>query len=143
VTIGQVARKAWLFVRIWSWFVAISLLLRLRPLPSIVRGLSPTRDSARSPIPPVRLGRAVQRSLSPLGYEPRCLTASLVLYRLLAEQGDSPELVLGLPREPLDNKAHSWVEIDGLDVGPPPGRHGHQELARYGPARGGVDLRTT
>jgi hypothetical protein len=142
VTVAQLARKPLLFVRIWAWFIAVNVLLRLRPLPSIVRQLSPTRDSVRSPIPPVRLGRAVLRSLSPLGYEPRCLTASLVLYRLLAEQGDSPELVLGLPREPRDNKAHAWVEIDGLDVGPPPGRHGHQELARYGPARSGVDLRT-
>jgi hypothetical protein len=50
----------------------------------------------------------------------------------MAEQGQSAEVVIGLPQEPLDNKAHAWVEIDGVDVGPPPGRQGHEELARYG-----------
>ena len=27
--------------------------------------------------------------------------------------------------------AHAWVELAGVDVGPPPGRNGHVELARY------------
>jgi hypothetical protein len=81
---------------------------------------------------PARLGRAVWRSLSIAGYQPRCLTSSLILYRLLIEQGQLGELVLGLPHEPLDNKAHAWIEIGGTDVGPPPGKQGHEELARYG-----------
>jgi hypothetical protein len=78
-----------------------------------------------------------------LGYHPRCLTAALVLYRLLREQGESAELVVGLPREPLDKTAHAWIEVDGVDVGPPPGRQGHEELARYGSGQSVVELRTS
>jgi hypothetical protein len=56
----------------------------------------------------------------------------MVLYRLLREQGDDVQLVIGLPLEPRDKDAHAWVEMDGHDVGPPPGRGKHVELARYG-----------
>jgi hypothetical protein len=141
VTIAEFARKASLFVRIWAWFIVVNVLLRLRPLPSIVRQLSRTPNPNRSPIPPIRLGRAVSRSLSLLGYQPRCLTLALVLYRLLGEQGDSPELVVGLPRRAMDETAHAWVEIGGMDVGPPPGKQGHEELVRYG-APGSEALRS-
>lgn len=41
-------------------------------------------------------------------------------------------LVIGLPEEPVDERAHAWVELEGRDVGPPPGRGNHVELARYG-----------
>jgi hypothetical protein len=60
----------------------------------------------------------------------------MVLYRLLEGQGIDAELVIGLPREPRDKDAHAWVEVDGVDVGPPPGGSRHEELARYGPKRG-------
>jgi hypothetical protein len=128
----QLAKKTSLFVRIWAWFVLITLMLRIRPLPELVRRLTVTPMVPRPQTSPRRLGYAVWRSLSVGRYRPRCLTASLILYRLLAEQGHSGEVVLGLPSEAFDKKAHAWVEIDGIDVGPPPGKHGHQELARYG-----------
>jgi hypothetical protein len=54
-----------------------------------------------------------------------------VLYRLLRSRGEPAELVIGLPREPKDKDAHAWVELDGRDVGPPPGKAGHEQLARY------------
>jgi len=54
-----------------------------------------------------------------------------VLYRLLREQGDAAELVIGLPKNPADKSAHAWVELDGVDVGPPPGRNGHEQMARF------------
>jgi hypothetical protein len=64
-------------------------------------------------------------------YRPRCLTRSLVLFRLLRQQGDPAELVLGLPAVARDHNAHAWVELDGGDVGPPPGKGEHVEIARY------------
>ena len=57
--------------------------------------------------------------------------SALVLYRLLREQGDEPELVIGLPQTAADKDAHAWVELGGVDVGPPPGRGTHEELARF------------
>jgi hypothetical protein len=131
--------KLVMFGRIWSWFIAMNLLFRLVPLPRLVLRLSTSRQSHGPLIAPRRLGRAVSRSLSIAGYQPRCLTAALVLFRLLSEQGHSAELVLGLPHEPRDNRAHAWIEVDGLDVGPPPGKQGHAELARYrGRQLGGI-----
>jgi hypothetical protein len=59
------------------------------------------------------------------------LFSALVLYRLLRAQGDRAELVIGLPSDARTKDAHAWVELDGVDVGPPPGRSGHLELTRY------------
>jgi hypothetical protein len=123
--------KISMFVRIWAWFLALSVLFRFLPLPRLVAWLSSASRFRRGDRAPTNLGRIVWRSLSIGGYQPRCLTAALVLYRLLTEQGESPELVIGLPGDAQDNRAHAWVEIDGADVGPPPGKQGHEELARY------------
>jgi hypothetical protein len=54
-----------------------------------------------------------------------------VLFRQLKRQGDDVELVIGLPIGAMDKEAHAWVEIDGHDVGPPPGRGMHEPLVRY------------
>jgi hypothetical protein len=56
---------------------------------------------------------------------------SLVLFRLLHWSGFDPELVVGLPAKPTNHDAHAWAEIDGVDVGPPPGGAGFMVLARY------------
>ena len=53
------------------------------------------------------------------------------MYGMLREDGVAAELVIGLPSSPASQVAHAWVEIDGRDVGPPPGRSQHEELARY------------
>jgi hypothetical protein len=93
-----------------------------------LRGVArPTTHAVR----PVRLGRIVGRSLGVGPVRARCLFSSMVLFRLLRAQGQAPELVIGLPIEPRDKDAHAWVELDGRDVGPPPGRGRHEELARY------------
>lgn len=49
----------------------------------------------------------------------------------MREQGDEAVLVVGLPERPMTHEAHAWVELDSIVVGPPPGRAGHSELARY------------
>jgi hypothetical protein len=53
------------------------------------------------------------------------------LYRLLRAQGDPAELVIGLTELPESPDAHAWIELDGRDIGPLPGRGHHRELARY------------
>ena len=30
-----------------------------------------------------------------------------------------------------DVDAHAWIEMEGHDIGPPPGKGDHEELARY------------
>ena len=124
-------RKAWLVLRSWFWFVTVWTRLRRRPIPVVVRDLAVVRRPASTVVRPIRLGRVVGRSLGVGPWRARCLVTSIVLFRLLRAQGDRPELVIGLPLEPKDRDAHAWVELAGRDVGPPPGRGRHVELARY------------
>jgi hypothetical protein len=81
---------------------------------------------------PVRLSRAVSRVLS-RGTESqvRCIHRALVLHRLLVRQGTDASVVIGLPPGAASVRTHAWVEIDGRDVGPLPGRAGHEPMATY------------
>ena len=128
LTLVQRARLA---ARIWMRFVLVVVGLRREPLPALVNRLVDTngrlpRDRYRA----ATLSRAVHRSLRIGGCRPRCLVKALVLFRLLREQGEPAELVVGLLPKALDHRAHAWVELAGRDVGPPPGRFGHEEMAR-------------
>jgi hypothetical protein len=119
-------------IRIWSNTIRLWVLLKIRPLPDVAREtLTPTSGTAALAIPPWRLGHAVDRATTLGRWQPRCLVRALVLCHLLSRQGVSPELVIGLPEVPSGPDAHAWVELDGVDIGPPPGSAGHVELARY------------
>lgn len=122
--------KTGLALRIWSLYPRVLVGLRRQELPAYVARLG-TPGGRRAPLSPDRLSRAVDRSLRVGSRQPRCLVSALVLYRLLREQGDAAELVIGLPETPADKEAHAWVELGGVDVGPPPGRGTHEELARF------------
>jgi hypothetical protein len=119
-------------LRSWLWLSFVTIALRVYQLPELVAKLTATKHLAARHFNPHRLSYAVDRSLLRGPFEPRCLTRSLVLLRLLRAQGDDAELVIGLPESPENKYAHAWVEIGGIDVGPSPGRGRHQELARYG-----------
>ena len=119
------ARSVWLGASIW-------VRLRRAPLPDVIRGLARVDRVRPARARPVRMGLIVSRALRIGRHQARCLYTSLVLFRLLHEQGIDAEIVIGLPREPRDKDAHAWIEIEGRDVGPPPGRAQHVELARYG-----------
>jgi hypothetical protein len=123
--------KTGLALRIWVLLAQVVVGLRREPLPALVARLGSAPRARSDRLAPDRLSRAVDRSLRVGGHRPRCLVNALVLYRLLREQGDDAELVVGLPARPVDKDAHAWVELGGVDVGPPPGRSGHEELARF------------
>lgn len=122
--------KAVLALRIWALYPRVLVGLRRQQLPVFVERLGAS-GRRRARLSPDRLARAVDRSLRLGDRRPRCLVNALVLYRLLREQGDDAELVIGLPHTPADKDAHAWVELAGTDVGPPPGRASHEELARF------------
>lgn len=125
------AGKLRLIGRVVTSFVVVHVRLRRQPFPEAIRDLGAAGGAWWTPMRPLRLSRIVGRTLRLGPWRPRCLISSLVLYRLLREQGDDAELVIGLPDQPRDKDAHAWVEIDGVDVGPPPGKGTHEELARY------------
>ena len=125
-----IPQKLGLATRIWMRFVQVSLQTRRRPLPAYVSGLARKTSGARRSHPPTTLAHAVDRSLRIGHRRPRCLINALVLFRLLREQGQAAILVIGLPEIATDERAHAWVELDGRDLGPPPGGTGYRELAR-------------
>lgn len=129
----SLATKIGLVLTAWYWFLRVHLLLRTHTLPRVVERLRPAATVGEKPqLNPRRLGRIVGKSLRLRDKQARCLIGSLVLYRMLLEQGTPAELVIGLPADARDHLAHAWIEVDGIDVGPPPGRYGHEPIARYG-----------
>lgn len=127
----RLASKVALTGRIWLVFFIVSIGVRRRPLPQFVQRLSKSGRESRLNIHPQRLGRIVHRVLGVGSLRPRCLILALVLFKLLRSEGVPAEIVIGLPERPKDKNAHAWIEVDGVDVGPPPGRAGHEELVRY------------
>jgi hypothetical protein len=122
VVVGARILRAYLQVRVALW---------RKELPGAVAAARECRVRPGPKLAAQQLGRAVSRTLRLGSYRPRCLFTSLTLFRLLHEQGDEAALVIGLPSRPEDGDAHAWVEVSGVDVGPPPGQSGHVELARY------------
>jgi hypothetical protein len=120
-----------LTVRIWWWFGVVRTRLHREPLPLLVTRLGTPRRRSGRHLPPRQLGRYVVRRLRVGPYQSTCLVNALVLYRLLREQGDAAELVIGLPADAVDHTAHAWIELAGVDVGPPPGRGEHVGMARF------------
>jgi hypothetical protein len=121
--------RAVLALRVWRSWLGVRARVHSTPLPELVERVSAVGAVAQES--PERLARAVDRSLVFRGRRPTCLVSALVLFHLLRRQGDDAELVIGLPSEARDQTAHAWVELNGRDVGPPPGRNGHAELARF------------
>jgi Transglutaminase-like superfamily len=121
------SRLAWLF-RLWLEFGQVVLVVRRRPLPGTVGSMGPARPHPD----PLWLSRLVDRRLRLGSKRPRCLLRALVLARLLRRCGACAQVVIGLTPESSTKDAHAWVELDGADIGPWPGRTGHVELVRYG-----------
>ena len=124
--------KIRLAARIWLRFARVRLAVDREPLPAFVSQLGETAGFLpRASHPPTTLSAAIYRCLRVGSRRPRCVLNALVLFRLLREQGEAAELVIGLPEPASDHRAHAWVELAGRDVGPPPGRAGHHEIARF------------
>jgi hypothetical protein len=123
--------KVQLATRIWGLALYVHLTTRTRPLPEVVASLAGRSPRRPYGLGPIRLGSIVTRALTIGGRPPRCVIAALVAFRLNRSEGHPVELVIGLPQHPTDKDAHAWLEMAGRDVGPPPGRLGHLELARY------------
>jgi hypothetical protein len=119
-----------LMARIWFVYLQVVFMSR-RPLPDQIKALNARPVRSGEAVAPERLGSAIHRGLRLGRLAPRCLPKALVMFEILRSQGENPELVIGLPLQPSSHEAHAWVEMASVDVGPPPGRAGHEELARY------------
>ncbi len=124
--------KAALAFRVLRRFASVRMRISREPLPALAASLGNLPLSAADHEPVARLSSAVDRTLRFGRDRPTCLLRALVLYSLLREQGDPAVLAIGLPEGARYHSAHAWVEVDGADVGPRPGRGDHVALARFG-----------
>ena len=127
------AATAQLALRVLRAYLQVLLVLPRHPFPEVVDRLATAPQAPGPAVPIRRLSWMVDRTLHVGSLRPRCLVNALVLFRLLQSQGVRADVVIGLPPVARDKDAHAWVEVDGHDVGPAPGRSGHEEFARFGP----------
>lgn len=121
-----------LAMRIWWRYGVVRVeLARQKSLTDtvdVLRNRTPARPIDQEPR---QLGRSVVRALRAGPIQPRCLTLALVHMTLLNDNRIPGQLVIGLPKVAHGPRAHAWIELEGVDIGPPPGRHGHEEMVRY------------
>jgi hypothetical protein len=112
-------RKLWLAGEIVLEYVRASWTLRRHGLQAALAAVArpSERDDPREHETSVRIGRAVDRTLSAFPSDPRCLIRAVVLARVLARRGIGSRLVVGVRNAP-EFTAHAWVEHRGLPLLP-------------------------
>src|SRR5687767_139043 len=122
--------SALLAARMGAWVIAVSLLMRLAPLPRVMRLVAPRRARASS------VGadaRDVQERLARLldsvlaadfwVFTPTCWKRAPVLHRYLALNGVETRVLFGVRRDGGDAlSGHAWLEAEGrplLEKTPP------------------------
>jgi len=132
---SSLSRKAIRVTRVWWLAILAWRGLANRPLPEFVRSWSDEVEGVEAR-EPSQWSRTVDRALKVGSWRPRCIIRAMVLYRLLAENGNDPVLVIGIGDSALSKDAHAWVELDGREMGPWPGSGGMPRLASFD--RGGT-----
>jgi len=104
-------------LRAWALLLLTPLLLRLRPLPRL---LSSIRAERGAPLDPERVAWLVSAAAR---YAPGagCLPVALVTASMLARQGTSATLRVGVARYAGHLTAHAWLEHDGRPLLTAPG----------------------
>jgi hypothetical protein len=110
-------RKLALAAEILGAYVRVRRALRRSDFQDAVLALRSPDSRVQDGADPVRLGRAVSRTLRLVPTDSRCLMRSLVLTDVLARRGMSSCLVIGVTPGP-DFAAHAWVEADGRPLLP-------------------------
>jgi hypothetical protein len=100
---------AWIAGRAVTWMVALPVLKRLLPLPTLVKLMWSTTQRPHGQ-PPERVASITAR----VGRLSRgnCLDRSLIIYRLLSRGGADPTLVIGFGRQ-ADVIGHTWITLGG------------------------------
>ena len=123
----RAARFAWrepgsalLLLRMAAWVLAVSLLLRLLPLPRVLSLAAPRVQEGRVPRDPAavqsRLARLLDALLATdfLFFTPTCWKRAPVLRRFLALEGIETRVVFGVRRTGSDElSGHAWLESGG------------------------------
>lgn len=125
-------------IRAAFWIAVAGVFKFLMPLPRLValiggRPTSVARDTRREASVIACVNRAA-RWLRVDDREGNCLERSLALYRMLAQLGAAPVLVVGFRREDERLLGHAWLTLDGEPVGEPQPAD-YATVVQYGAAR--------
>jgi hypothetical protein len=119
---GRLLRRdpqaAGLVLRMGAWVIIVSLLIKICPLPRLLRlvTLHPRRSAEDHTIPPGELARLLDHLLraNVWVFTPTCWKRAIILHRYLALNGTATSIVFGVRQSSeriLDG--HSWLEIEG------------------------------
>lgn len=102
----------WLFIRIGFWLALVSILLRLIPLPSILKLLTPKKPSKKKwqkdkLVNFISLWLGQDRAF----FRRSCLKRSLVLYRYLNLQKEPARFFIGIKKEDDKILGHAWIML--------------------------------
>jgi hypothetical protein len=107
-----------LLLRAWLALLGVDLGVRLASFDAVQRFIDahPKRGGANSP---ERLQRFVRHAARHHLWKMACLPQALALRGLLAREGVSSAVVIGVRKEGNALEAHAWVELDGKALGEP------------------------
>lgn len=119
----RLSDRARLSAEILIAYVELLVLLRRNDLTMMVEGARSLRVTPVPPLPAseahaaaLRLGRIVQRVITKLPTDKRCLINSLVVVRMLSQRGIDARVVIGVQSGGEGFRAHAWVEHDDRPV---------------------------
>ncbi len=115
--------SALLAARMGAWVVALSLLVKLMPLPRAMGLLTPRlsrrRTTADAEFVQARLARLLDSLLAAdfWVFTPTCWKRAPVLHRYLALSGIDTRVLFGVRREGSDTlSGHAWLEASGEPI---------------------------
>jgi hypothetical protein len=118
--VGRKPREALLLARMAVWVLALSALMRLLPLPRVLRLVAVEPRAALAPLPAERLAQLLDLllGLDLLVFTPTCWKRAPVLQRYLALNGVGTRIVFGVRKTGGDDMlaGHAWLERDGQPV---------------------------
>ena len=116
-------RATLLMLRMAAWVTALSLLVRVMPLPRLMRLITPRVRRPRTvdaTLVQAKLARLIDLVLATdlLVFTPTCWKRAPVLYRYLALNGIETRIVFGVRKEGDEGTlaGHAWLEADGQPV---------------------------
>jgi len=115
--------SALLAVRMGAWVLALSLLVKLMPLPRAMALVAPRRIARDTPHDAAHVQATLARLLDSVlaadfwVFTPTCWKRAPVLHRYLALEGIPTRVLFGVRREGFDAlTGHAWLEAHGQPI---------------------------
>lgn len=113
--------RFWLMLRMAWWVATLSLMVKLMPLPRVLRLMSPRTQTTTLDNPALEAGlaRALDRVLATgwLFFTPICWKRAAILHRYLALNGIATRIVFGVNKESEGLlTGHAWLEAEGRPI---------------------------